>query len=126
MKIVIGVACKSERRQTVLFYCDAKFLMQFTNKSLFRTFACLDFAARKFPEPRHAFAFRAFSNQNAAIRINKRTGNNEQKFHNKESRSEALPRAHSSESPRRSKEKRANWTRVYRQDRKSTRLNYSH
>lgn len=80
MEIVIGMACKSEWCQAGLFHRDAELFMQFANKRLFGTFTRLDFAARKFPEPRHAFAFRPFSNQNTAVRINKRTGNNEKQF----------------------------------------------
>ena len=80
MEILIAERGEGQRREAGLFDGDPQFFVQFPDQALFGAFARFHFAARKFPEPRHAFAFRPFSNQNTAVRINKRTGNNEKQF----------------------------------------------
>src|SRR5437879_7802770 len=77
MKVVIGVARKSQRRQAWLADVDADLFMQLADQRLLRPFAGLDLAARKLPQARERLALRALCDQHALVDIDQGTSDDE-------------------------------------------------
>src|SRR5579863_6042957 len=80
MEVGIEVARKGQRREAFLFDGDSEFLPQLSYQTLFRPFAGLDLAARKLPQPGHRLARRALRDEDAAVGIDQRASDNENRF----------------------------------------------
>src|ERR1700733_837488 len=72
---------KGQRRQTLLIDDDSQFLLQFSDQTFFRALSGLDLAARKLPKTGHRFAFRTLGDEHTSVRIDERTGGDQDKIH---------------------------------------------
>ena len=75
---MIGVAGKGERREARGRGVDAKLLAELADERCLRRLAGFDLAAGELPEAGHGFSGRTLSDQHAAVRVDERTGGDEQ------------------------------------------------
>ena len=68
---------KYEGGEARLLDVDTQFFVQFADQGLFGAFACLDLAAGEFPQARQVLTLGALGDQDAAIRIDQRHGDDE-------------------------------------------------
>lgn len=78
VKGLVGVAGEGQRRKAGNLGPDAQFLVQFTDKGLFRRFTVLHLAAGKLPQAGERLALGPLRQKNAAILIEKRAGSDQQ------------------------------------------------
>jgi hypothetical protein len=83
VELVIGVAREGERREARRADRNAEFLHEFADERLFRPLARLQLAARKLPQARQRASGRALRQQNAAVGVDQRAGDDENELHDR-------------------------------------------
>ena len=81
MEIGIGVARESERREAGSLTLDAEFLAQFADQGVSGRSPASTLPPGNSHRPASCFPFRALRDQHAAVGIDQRDGDDEEKFH---------------------------------------------
>jgi hypothetical protein len=74
VKILIGVARKSQGCETRLLDDNSKLLLQLPDQRILWALARVDLAAGEFPEAGHRFSGRPLRDQDASVGVNERAG----------------------------------------------------
>lgn len=79
MPVPVGVAGEGERREAQRFDDDPQLLPEFADQALFRRLIRLDLSPGKFPQAGHGPSRRALRQEDAAVGIDQRDGDDQLK-----------------------------------------------